>query len=53
MAAFVSGGGQLLVCPPCFKARGLDETSVKTGAVFGGGAKLVEFLSEGAACVSY
>jgi predicted peroxiredoxin len=53
MASFAKAGGHIFVCSPCFKKRGLDETKLVPGAVIVGGAKLVEFLSEGAPCVSY
>jgi predicted peroxiredoxin len=50
---FVSNGGQMLVCPPCFKARGLAEDKLMPNTVFAGGARLVEILGQGAACISY
>jgi predicted peroxiredoxin len=53
MANFTKAGGKIYVCSPCFKKRGLDETKLVEGAVVVGGAKLVEFLSETAASVSY
>ena len=53
MASFAKAGGRILVCSPCFKRRKLDETKLVDGAVIAGGAKLVEFLSSGAPCVSY
>ena len=53
MANFTKAGGKIYVCSPCFKKRGLDETKLVEGAVVVGGAKLVEFLSENAASVSY
>ena len=53
MANFVKAGGTIWVCSPCFKRRKLDETKLVAGAVIVGGAKLVEFLSQGAPCVSY
>ena len=53
MANFVKAGGKIYVCSPCFKKRGLDEQNLVDGATIVGGAKLVEFLSEGAPCVSY
>lgn len=53
MAAFAAAGGQIYVCSPCFKRRGLDESQLVPGAVVVGGAKLVEFLAGGAPCVSY
>jgi len=50
MTNFVSAGGKIFVCSPCFKKRGLDETKLVPGATIVGGAKLVEFLStDGAA----
>jgi predicted peroxiredoxin len=53
MDNFVKGGGVIYVCSPCFKKRQLSETKLVPGAVIVGGAKLVEFLSGGSACVSY
>jgi len=53
MSDFVKGGGTMYVCSPCFKKRKLDETKLIAGAAIVGGAKLVEFLSGGAPCVSY
>lgn len=53
MANFVKAGGKIYVCSPCFKKRNLDENKLVDGAVVVGGAKLVEFLSENAASVSY
>ncbi len=53
MANFLKGGGRLYVCSPCFKKRGLDESALVDGATIVGGAKLVEFLADGSACVTY
>jgi predicted peroxiredoxin len=53
MNAFTESGGQLWVCPPCFNSRGLDKENVVAGATFAGGARVVEFLAEGAASLSY
>jgi predicted peroxiredoxin len=50
---FVDGGGTILVCSPCFKKRGLDETKLVPGATIAGGAKLVEFLVGGAPSICY
>ena len=52
---FGSNGGRILVCTPCAKSRGLDTSVLVPGAILGGGAGLVEFLTaEGAvASVSY
>jgi predicted peroxiredoxin len=53
MANFAAGGGMIYVCSPCFKRRKLNENNLCSGAVIVGGAKLVEFLSDGSPCVSY
>ncbi|MCO5166018.1 MAG: DsrE family protein [Planctomycetes bacterium] len=53
MAGFVAAGGKVYVCSPCFKRRKLDEGALIDGATIVGGAKLVEFLGQGAPCVSY
>lgn len=53
IANFAAAGGKIWVCSPCFKRRKLDETKLVAGATIVGGAKLVEFLSDGAPCVSY
>lgn len=53
MTKFAQGGGKIFVCSPCFKRRNLDETKLVPGAVIVGGAKLVEFLAQGASSVSY
>ena len=51
--SFVDAGGIILVCSPCFKKRGLDPDKLVAGATIVGGARLVEFLAQGAHCVSY
>ncbi len=53
MDNFVKAGGKMYVCSPCFKKRKLDEASLVAGATVVGGAKLVEFLGEGAPAISY
>ncbi len=53
MANFAAAGGKIYVCSPCFNKRKLDPNTLASGAVIVGGAKLVEFLSDGAPCVSY
>ena len=53
VANFVKGGGRIYVCSPCFKKRALDDQALIEGATIVGGAKLVEFLAAGAACISY
>ena len=53
MASFAEAGGTISVCSPCFKKRALDETQLIAGAKVVGGAKLVEFMSEGAPSICY
>jgi len=53
MDNFTKSGGKIYVCSPCFKRRKLNENNLVAGAVIVGGAKLVEFLSDGSPCVSY
>ena len=53
MANFVAAGGKIYVCSPCFKKRKLDEAALIPGAAIVGGAKLVEFMSEGCPSLSY
>lgn len=53
MANFVKAGGKIWVCSPCFKRRKLEETKLVDGATIVGGAKLVEFLSDGSPSVSF
>ena len=53
MDNFIAAGGKLFVCSPCLKKRGLGEDNLVDGALVVGGAKLVEFLSQGAASISY
>ena len=53
MENFAKAGGKIYVCSPCFKKRKLNENSLVAGAVIVGGAKLVEFLSDGSPCISY
>src|SRR2546428_14119552 len=53
MDNFAKAGGARYVCCPCFKKRKLDENNLVAGATIVGGAKLVEFLSDGSPCVSY
>lgn len=53
MDNFAGAGGVINVCAPCFRKRGLDEDNLVPGARIVGGAVLVEYLSDGAPCISY
>jgi predicted peroxiredoxin len=50
---FLANGGMIWVCPPCAGVHDVTEANMLAGPVFAGGAKLVEFLSQGAGSVSY
>jgi predicted peroxiredoxin len=52
MDNFVKRGDRIYVCSPCFKKPNLDERNHVEGATIVGGAKLVEFLAEGAPCIT-
>lgn len=53
MDSFVEAGGTIWVCSPCYKKRNLDENNLIEGATIVGGAMLVEYLSSGAASITY
>src|SRR3989304_2905535 len=53
MENFVRAGGKIWVCSPCFAKRKLDDKNLLAGATVVGGAKLVEFLSDGSPRISY
>ncbi len=53
MTSFVEAGGLIVVCASCFNKRKLDAAKLISGSLLAGGARLVEFLSQGAASVSY
>ncbi|HMA34132.1 MAG TPA: DsrE family protein [Chloroflexia bacterium] len=53
LESFTANGGTIWVCSPCFKKRALAEDKLVPGALIVGGAKLVEFLSQGASCITY
>jgi uncharacterized protein len=53
MSSFIEAGGLVYVCSPCYKKRGLSEERLVDGVTIVGGAKLVEFLSDGTPCVSF
>jgi predicted peroxiredoxin len=46
-------GGELLVCPICFKARKLDESALVANARLAGATPLWEWIGEGANVFSY
>lgn len=48
---FIERGGELLLCPICFKARALDEASLVAGARLAGATPLWEWIGDEAATV--
>jgi predicted peroxiredoxin len=50
---YADGGGELLVCPICLKARGLDDSKLVPGARVGGATPLWEWIGDGATVFSY
>jgi predicted peroxiredoxin len=50
---YQAAGGQFLVCPICFNAKGLDETQLIKSAEVGGTVPLWRWIGEGATTFSY
>jgi predicted peroxiredoxin len=50
---YADGGGELLVCPICFNARGLDESGLVGNARIAGATPLWEWIGDGATVFSY
>jgi predicted peroxiredoxin len=50
---YSDGGGELLVCPICFSARKLEESSLVPQARLAGATPLWEWIGEGATVFSY
>ena len=50
---YVDGGGELLVCPICFAARKLEESSLVANARLAGATPLWEWIGESATVFSY
>lgn len=48
---YVEGGGELLVCPICFNARGLDEGAMVAKARLAGATPMLEWIGDEAATV--
>lgn len=43
---YLQGGGELLLCPICFKARGLDEAAIVGGARLAGATPLWQWIGD-------
>ena len=50
---FAAGGGELLPCPICFKARKLDEGDLAANARLTGATPMWEWIGAGATVFSY
>src|SRR5919198_5989147 len=50
---YADGGGELLVCPICFSARKLEESSLVPNARLAGASPLWEWIGDGATGFSY
>jgi len=53
MQSFLANGGRILVCPPCAKVRGYDETSLIDEAIIAGAPVMLEEIVQGAASLSF
>jgi len=50
---YAAGGGELLVCPICWNARGLEGSELVPNAAIGGATPLWEWIGDGATVFSY
>jgi predicted peroxiredoxin len=48
---YTDGGGELLVCPICFKARSLDEAGLTGNSRLAGATPMWEWMGDGATTV--
>jgi len=53
MDNYIAAGGQIWLCSPCFKKRGLNENTLTGNTTIVGGAKVVEFHITGGTSISY
>jgi predicted peroxiredoxin len=53
MEQYAEGGGELLVCPICFSARKLEESSLVGNARLAGATPLWEWIGDSATVFSY
>jgi predicted peroxiredoxin len=49
----VSSGSAILVCPPCAKVRGYDESDLIDGVKLAGSPAMLEIVKQGAATLSF
>jgi predicted peroxiredoxin len=48
---YADGGGELLVCPVCFKARQLDESALVANAKLAGATPMLEWIGDDDAAI--
>jgi len=49
----MSGGGNVLVCPPCAKVRGYSQDDLLDGVTIAGAPAMLEVVKQGAATLSF
>jgi predicted peroxiredoxin len=49
----MSGGGQILVCPPCAKVRGYAAEDLLEGVIVAGAPAMLEVVKQGASTLSF
>jgi len=49
----MESGGQILVCPPCAKVRGYDESDLIDGAVLAGSAAMLGVAAQNAITLTF
>lgn len=49
----LANGGRILVCPPCAKVRGYDESSLIDEAIIAGAPAMLEEVRQGASTLSF
>ena len=49
----MSGGGKILVCPPCAKVRGYSENDLIDGITLAGAPAMLEVVKQGASTLSF
>jgi predicted peroxiredoxin len=50
---FIANGGRVLVCPPCAKVRGYDESSLRDEVTIAGAPVMLAEVAAGASTLSF
>jgi len=53
MRNVMDNGGKILVCPPCAKVRGYEQSDLIDGVTLAGSVAMLGVVSEGAATLSF